>query len=231
MSLKPMFSGIVKRYDFLNHLLTWGFDIIWRNICAKNCNSGKIVVELCCGTGDLSLILSKHYKQQRFIIGLDFSKAMLQRAATKKKLNLVKHNNLNFILADAAHLPLKDNSINLICISFAFRNLIYKNPKSNRFLKEVLVTLRSKGKLVIMETSQPKSIIIQSLYHYYLTKIVPIIGGFISSNKGAYIYLGTSASNFPSAKKIGNLLKKAGFQKVSFKNFTLGAVALHICEK
>lgn len=244
MSLKPMFSGIVKRYDFLNHLLTWGFDTIWRNICAKNCKSGKIIVELCCGTGDLSLTLSKPNEPETLIIGLDFSKAMVQRAITKKskkmdrteyniknKMTVIKHSNPNFILADVAHLPFRNNSINLICISFAFRNLIYKNPKANRFLKEVLVSLCTKGKLIFIETSQPKSIFIQSLYHFYLTKIVPIIGGQISSNKGAYIYLGTSASNFPSAEKVANMLTVAGFQKVSHKQFTLGAVALHECIK
>jgi demethylmenaquinone methyltransferase/2-methoxy-6-polyprenyl-1,4-benzoquinol methylase len=231
MSLKPMFSGIVKRYDFLNHLLTWGFDTIWRNICAKNCKSGKIIVELCCGTGDLSLTLSKSNEPETLIIGLDFSKAMLQKAITKNKVIVVKNSNPNFILADAAHLPFRNNSINLICISFAFRNLIYKNPKANRFLKEVLWSLRNKGKLVFMETSQPKSIFIQSLYHFYLKKIVPVIGGHISSNKGAYSYLGTSASNFPSAEKVSNMLMVAGFQKVSYKKVTFGAVALHECIK
>ena len=244
MSLKLMFGKVARRYDLLNHILTLGFDVGWRNICAANCSSGKDVIDICCGTGDLALTLSKNTAPGTFVLGLDFSKMMLQRAKIKKRLewqrkshNKIKQKNTgdnitpDFVLADASRLPFRDDSVNRICISFSFRNLIYKNPQAKPFLMEVLRALQPQGKFVIVETSQPKSLFLRSLYHLYLSVVVPNIGWLISKNKGAYRYLGMSAKNFPSAEKIVNLLLDAGFRNVLFKRLTFGIVALHICIK
>jgi demethylmenaquinone methyltransferase/2-methoxy-6-polyprenyl-1,4-benzoquinol methylase len=242
MSLKPMFAKVVKRYDLLNRILTLGFDLSWRNICASYCTSGKDVLDLCCGTGDLALSISKNTAPGTFVLGLDFSKMMLHRAKIKTHLEWQRktHNNIkqkkrggintnvDFFLADASCLPFRNDSINRICISFSFRNLIYKNPQAKLFLMEVLRTLRPQGKFVIVETSQPKSLFIRILFHLYLNIIVPNIGWLISGNKGAYRYLGLSAKNFPSAKKVANLLLTAGFRKVLFKHLTFGIVSLHV---
>lgn len=242
MSLKPMFAVVAKRYDLLNHILTFGLDTVWRKTCSKKCTPGKVILDLCCGTGDLALNISKNTASKTFILGLDFSKMMLQRAKTKihserqrKSHNDVKqmkkggsNTNVNFVLADATYLPFRDDSINRICISFSFRNLIYRNPHAKPFLMEVLRTLHPQGKFVFVETSQPKSLFLRSLYHLYLSKVVPTFGWLISRNKGAYKYLGVSATNFPSAEKVANMLLSVGFRNVTFKHMTLGAAALHI---
>ncbi len=239
MSLKPMFTRVVKRYDLLNHLLTWGLDTVWRKTCAKECASDGVIVDLCCGTGDLALNISTYAASETTMLGLDFSKMMLKRAKGKehseRRRNDIKQkkigdgkSDINFILADAAHLPFKDDAINRIGISFSFRNLIYRNPKAKTFLMEVLRTLRLHGKFIFVETSQPKSLPLRILYHLYLSKAVPLLGWLISGNKGAYRYLGTSATNFPSAEEVANMLFNAGFQSVLFKHITFGAVALHV---
>lgn len=229
-----MFARVVKKYDFLNHLLTWGLDTVWRKICAKECASKGFIVDLCCGTGDLALNVSKLTTSETTILGLDFSKMMLKQAKNKvcseRLRNDIeqKKSVVNFILADAAHIPIKDDAVNRICISFSFRNLIYRNPNAKTFLMEVLRALRLQGKFVFVETSQPKSLFLRILYHLYLIRVVPLIGWLISGNKGAYRYLGTSATNFPSAEKVTNMLLSAGFRNVFFKRITFGAVALHI---
>jgi len=242
MSLKPMFAAVAKRYDLLNHIITFGLDKVWREACCKKCTSGKVILDLCCGTGDLTIGISKNSASKTFILGLDFSKMMLQQAKTKihSEGHIKSHNdvqqmkkggwnsNVNFILADAAQIPFRDNSINRICTSFSFRNLIYGNQKAKLFLLEVLRTLHPQGKFVFVETSQPKSLFLRSLYHVYINKVVPILGWLISKNKGAYNYLGVSAANFPSAEKIADMLLSIGFRNVTFKHMTLGAVALHI---
>jgi demethylmenaquinone methyltransferase/2-methoxy-6-polyprenyl-1,4-benzoquinol methylase len=234
MSLKPMFARVVKKYDFLNHLLTWGLDTVWRKTCAKKCMSKGVIVDLCCGTGDLALNISKLTASETTILGLDFSKMMLKRAKDKEYSERLrndieqKKSDVNFILADATHLPLKNDAVNRIGISFSFRNLIYRNPKAKTFLMEVLRILRFQGKFVFVETSQPKSLFLRILYHLYLSRVVPLIGWLISGNKGAYRYLGISAKNFPSAEKVANMLLSAGFRNVLFKRVSFGAVALHI---
>jgi demethylmenaquinone methyltransferase/2-methoxy-6-polyprenyl-1,4-benzoquinol methylase len=237
MSLKPMFARVVKRYDFLNHLLTWGFDTVWRKTCAKECTSGQVIIDLCCGTGDLALNISKLVALETTILAMDFSKMMLKRAKAKedserrKRDIKQKKSDVNFILADATHLPLNEGIIDRICISFSFRNLIYKNPKSKTFLMEILRTLRLQGRFVFVETSQPKSLLFRVLYHLYLSRVVPLVGWLISGNKGAYHYLGISATNFPSAEEVSKMLSSAGFRNVSFRRITFGAVALHVGEK
>ena len=230
MSLKPMFRRVAKNYDMLNRMLTWTLDKAWRETCAKRCTSSDVIVDLCCGTGELSLHISKHVAITSHVVGLDFSKAMLERAINKEHKENGKPN-LSFIQADAAHLPLKDESIDCVSISFSFRNLIYKNLQAPAYLKEVVRALRFGGKFVCVETSQPKLHPLRILYHLYLTRIVPLVGWLVSRRKNPYRYLGTSAANFPPAEVVARILFDAGFQEVSFKHLTLGLVALHLGTK
>ncbi len=191
-----------------------------------------VVVDLCCGTGDLALHISKHVAPEASVLGLDFSKAMLRRAISKKHAERQKRDqfthDISFILADAAHLPFKDDSIDRIGISFSFRNLVYRNPKAKTCLREALRTLRPRGKFVCVETSQPRFRPLRFLYHLYLIGVVPLVGWLVAGHKGAYRYLGISAKNFPSAKEIADMLLNAGFRSVSFKHMTFGVVAIHV---
>lgn len=242
MSLKSMFEHIVDSYDLINHFLTWGLDDLWRGISAKECASGMLIVDLCCGTAKHSFQIVKRANPEALVIGLDFSKAMLRKAAEKeghmrRKRKLIDNSQDNrkfdlpyvdFILSDSTFLPFKDGCIDRIGISFSFRNLLYKNPKGEASLKEVLRTLRSGGKFVCVETSQPRVRPLTILYHMYLKKAVPFIGGLISRRKFAYRYLGTSAINFPGAEKIADILLRAGFRRVSRRQLTFGVTAIHV---
>jgi len=136
--------------------------------------------------------------------------------------------NISFILADATCLPFRDECIDRIGISFSFRNLVYKNTKANTALREIVRVLRPEGKFVCVETSQPKRRLLRTLYHLYLRKVVPFVGGLISERKNAYRYLGISATNFPRAEEVADTLSNAGFQEVSFKHLAVGIVALHV---
>lgn len=246
MSLRSMFAGVVETYDLLNSILTLGLDGVWRRTCAKECASGGVVLDLCCGTGDLALHISEYVAPEVHVLGLDFNKAMLsrsmdKRARAERKGRLQAGNgqnavgvdayNVSFILADAAHLPFKDGCIGRIGISFSFRNLIYKNPLAKVYLKEVLRALRPGGKFVCVETNQPRHGLLRILYHLYLRKVVPLIGGLVSGCKGAYHYLGMSAANFPSGEEIREVLLSVGFREVSFRRMALGVVGMHVGTK
>ncbi|NIP66887.1 ubiquinone/menaquinone biosynthesis methyltransferase [Candidatus Bathyarchaeota archaeon] len=238
-----MFTNVVETYDLINRILTWGLDKVWREACAKECLSSGIVLDLCCGTGDLALYVSKHASPSVSVLGVDFSKAMLYRAVNKRAKAERKEScrikkgqeelgvdtcNVSFILADAGHLPFKNECIDRIAISFSFRNLVYGNPLAKIYLKEVLRTLRPRGRLVCVETSQPRTSPLRFLYHLYLRKVVPLVGGLMSGQKGAYRYLGISAIHFPSGGEIAEMLLSAGFREISFKPMTLGVVGLHV---
>ncbi len=233
MSLRPMFDNVVNKYDFINRLLTAGLDKFWRQMCAKECASARVTVDLCCGTGDLTLNV-KRFAPEACILGVDFSKVMLRKTMKKIAQRQKEDNGLDnvvLILADAGHLPFKDECVDRVGISFSFRNLVYNNPDTEICLKEILRTLHPKGKFVCVETSQPTWHLLRILYHLYLRKIVPLIGGFISGHKGAYHYLGLSARNFPTPEEIAKILFHAGFSEVSVKKVTLGVIALHVAVK
>jgi len=244
MALKLMFAKIVDKYDLLNHVLTFGLDVLWRRMAAEKCECHGIILDLCCGTGELSLHLSKLVSLNTLLVGLDFTRAMLRRAMHRKTCsekvngNLIKRSwkrdnvqKIDFLLADAANLPFKNDCINCIGMSFSFRNLIFRNPLADTYLREILRVLRIGGRFVFVETSQPRVYPLRILLHFYLKKIVPLIGGLISGCKPAYRYLGISAVNFPSAEEVKEMLEKIGFQKVSFTHMTFGIVAIHLCRK
>jgi demethylmenaquinone methyltransferase/2-methoxy-6-polyprenyl-1,4-benzoquinol methylase len=245
MQLNPMFTSVADTYDLANRVLTFGFDERWREACARESGSGRFVVDLCCGTGALSLRLLPNLGSESYLMGLDFNKQMLGRAATKKsKYGQKRHNrnvqdagnetgvaDLVFMVTDAAHLPFKDECIDDISISFSFRNLIYKNPKALTYLKEATRTLKNNGRFVCVETSQPNSSLVRAFFRFYCLRIVPLVGGFISGRKAAYKYLGKSAANFPFPQEIVAMLKKTGFRKATFKPLCLGIIALHVAAK
>jgi demethylmenaquinone methyltransferase/2-methoxy-6-polyprenyl-1,4-benzoquinol methylase len=230
--LKPMFSTVAETYDICNKFLTLGLDKRWRKACAKQSSNGCLTVDLCCGTGDLTFNLLKNLDQNSFLLGIDFSKEMLSRAIAKKSKNkLVSKDNFAFVIADAAHLPLKGNYVDTIKISFSFRNLIYKNPKAIAYLKEVNRTLKPDGKFICVETSQPKNRFVKRFFRFYCLSIVPFVGGWLSGAKPAYKYLGNSAANFPVPFDILAMFKRAGFTDTSFKPLSFGVVGLYMASK
>jgi demethylmenaquinone methyltransferase/2-methoxy-6-polyprenyl-1,4-benzoquinol methylase len=244
MQLKLMFTSVADTYDLVNRVLTFGFDERWREACARESVSGRFIVDLCCGTGALSLKLLPNLGSESNLMGLDFNKQMLDRAAMKKDKYRQKrqHRNVHvsdgngvvdlvFIVTDAAHLPLKDECIDDISISFSFRNLIYKNPKAMTYLREATRTLKNNGRFVCVETSQPSSSLVRAFFRFYCLRIVPLVGGLISGRKAAYKYLGKSAANFPLPQEIVVMLKKAGFRKATFKPLSLGIIALYVAKK
>ncbi len=235
-SLQQMFNLVVHKYDYLNRILTWGLDDVWRKMCARECASGKVIVDLCCGTGKLAFQIQKLAAPGTYLLGLDFSREMLRKAVNKKLVqsqesgHIDKHD-LSFIFGDACNIPFKDECIDRIGISFSFRNLMYKNPMVKKLLGEALRILRPGGKLVCIETSQPEWAPLRILYHLYLRKIVLLVGGLISRHKDAYRYLSVSAIGFPTAAGIVDILLEAGFRDVAFKHIALGSVAIHVCLK
>ena len=149
-------------------------------------------------------------------------------AAARKAGRFALGNRISFVFGDAAELPFQDSYFDCIGISFAFRNLTYRNPMAKCYLAEALRILTPGGRFVIVETSQPQSKIVRKLFHLYLYWFVYRVGRLISCNRVAYRYMVTSVARFFSPKDLRKMLLRAGFRQVFFRSFLLGVVSIHI---
>ena len=226
--LHDIFTAVPPRYDLINRIVTWGLDRKWRRRAARECliSRPERVLDLCCGTGDLAVELARQAEERLVLAGIDFSRPMLALAA-KKAGALAPEGSLSLVCGDAASLPFPDGSLDCVGISFAFRNLTYKNPFMRQHLAEVLRVLRDGGRFIIAETSQPESKRVRKLYHRYLHWFVYPAGYLLSGNRGAYHYFAESAARFYAADELRAVLIEAGFSEVYFQPLLFGAVAIH----
>ncbi|MFH1381730.1 MAG: ubiquinone/menaquinone biosynthesis methyltransferase [Chloroflexota bacterium] len=229
--LYGMFTDIPRRYDLVNRIITLGLDKRWREQAARECiaSQPQQILDLCCGTGDLAINIARLAKFYVGITGLDYSQPMLDIAAKKaEQLAKVK---ITFTRSDAATLPFDDEYFDTVGISFAFRNLTYKNPLSQYHLAEIWRVLKPGGRCVIIETSQPEQKIVRMFLHLYLRSFVFWVGYWLSGNRAAFRYLSESAARFYTPGEVKELLLMAGFSEVVPHPLFLGAVSLYVAVK
>jgi demethylmenaquinone methyltransferase / 2-methoxy-6-polyprenyl-1,4-benzoquinol methylase len=229
--LQKMFTSVPPSYDLLNRVLTFGQDEPWRKRAASLCveNNPQTILDLCCGTGDLTVHLKRKAGPDAQIKGLDYSPPMLELA--KKKASRQNLDDIEFIQGDAAAMPFSENYFDSIGIAFAFRNLTYHNPDRDRFLAEILRVLKPGGRFVIVETSQPENPVFRKLFHWQLKWITAPVGGLLSGHYGAYKYLAHSASNYHDSDELEDLLTGAGFSSVSTQHLMGGITGLTLAIK
>jgi len=224
-SIESMFSDIAGRYDFLNHLLSFGVDIKWRNQAVRLAKAGepKDILDIATGTGDLAISLKKAIPNAK-VKGLDFSANMLEIAKQKAKKSRL---DIAFEQGDGQELPFFDNSFDLITVAYGIRNFSDR-PKG---LSEFYRVLRKNGKLIILEFPPPRSDIFGKLFSYYFFQISPRIAGVFSGRRDAYEYLGKSVREFPQPEKFTAMIANAGFVQASFKRQLFGISVLYYGEK
>jgi demethylmenaquinone methyltransferase/2-methoxy-6-polyprenyl-1,4-benzoquinol methylase len=218
-----MFAGIAGRYDLLNHVLSLNIDKGWRRkvraeIADILADPRAIVLDVACGTGDLSVELKHDAKAT--VVGTDFCRPMLAVAADKIASDAF---DLPLVEADAMSLSFADSTFDAVTIAFGLRNL----PDHDAGLCELLRVLKPGGKLVVLECSNPSVPGFRGLFKFYFEKIVPRIGGIISGSRGAYTYLPDSVSRFPDKKTLAAMMENAGFSDVKFESLTGGTASLH----
>jgi demethylmenaquinone methyltransferase / 2-methoxy-6-polyprenyl-1,4-benzoquinol methylase len=224
--IREMFTRIAPRYDFLNHLLSGQMDRLWRARTARELKPildrpDAVVLDLCCGTGDLAFALQR--KSQARIIGADFSHAMLVRAR-EKSAAANGPAPMPFLEADALRLPFSDASFDLVTTAFGFRNLAnYEDG-----LKEIFRVLKPDAALGILEFTDPAPGFWGDAYRFYCRTVLPKIGGWISGDAEAYSYLPKSVGRFFRPDELASVLKKVGYDRVRYRLMTFGSVALHL---
>jgi demethylmenaquinone methyltransferase / 2-methoxy-6-polyprenyl-1,4-benzoquinol methylase len=234
-SKKPLhriFTAVPPSYDTINHVITLGMDTGWRRQAALQClaaSPGR-VLDICCGTGDMTLLISTLAKYPIHMVGLDFSEPMLEIAA-QKAVEKAAGRDISFVNANVTATPFSDQHFDCVVNSFGFRNLTYKNPLAQPHFAEVLRLLKPGGRYVAIESSQPKSAFIRFFFRIFVRCFVYASGYFISGNREAYKYLSSSIVNFYSAEEVCDLFLKSGFRKATFKRLFFGAAAIYVATK
>lgn len=236
-NVRGMFDAIAGRYDVLNHLLSAGVDRWWwwraaRSFRETLARPEAKVLDLCCGTGDMTLALlrrrpsttstgstgSTAYTES--VLAVDFSHQMLARGFAK-----FNGKNVLAVEADALHLPLADSQFDLISSAFGFRNLAsYEDG-----LAELFRVLRPGGQIGILDCNQPNGLV-GLLYNLYFKQLLPRIGGLLS-NSAAYRYLPSSVERFPRPPRMLQMIRDAGFTDASWASYTLGVAGLYRATK
>ncbi|MBT5506609.1 bifunctional demethylmenaquinone methyltransferase/2-methoxy-6-polyprenyl-1,4-benzoquinol methylase UbiE [Cyclobacteriaceae bacterium] len=220
--IAAMFNSISGKYDFLNHFLSLGIDILWRKRAVRllKKHQPKLILDIATGTGDFAIeALSLNPEK---IIGVDISEGMLSVGREK----LIKKNltdKIELISGDSEFLPFKDNFFDAVIVSFGVRN--FENLEKG--LSDMLRVLKPGGKVVILEFSKPKSFPFKQIYQFYFQWILPKIGKLISKNHAAYTYLPDSVEAFPDGDDFLNILNKIGFQKNQCTPLTLGISSIY----
>lgn len=238
-NIQQMFDTIAPTYDRANHILSFSLDRFWWNRAACTLRPilmrpEAVVLDLCCGTGDMTLALDQYRPKMQVATGdmqpatapapmlaIDFSHNMLALALPK-----FAGRNIIPIEADALHLPLASNSVDLVTAAFGFRNLA-SYPAG---LTELHRVLRPGGEIAILEANQPDGIG-GALYSLYFKRVLPMLGGLISRNRSAYAYLPESVGRFPRPPRMKELIADAGFIDPRWTSYTFGAAGLYRARK
>ncbi len=224
--VQTMFNKIAGSYDFLNHFLSLGIDILWRKKLIKRLKQQqpKHILDVATGTGDLAITATsiKNVK----IVGVDIAEDML--AVGRKKIQRKGLNEqIELKFGDSENLPFENEFFDAAMVAFGVRN--FENLDLG--LSEMNRVLKSQSKIYVLEFSMPEKFPIKQLYHFYFKNILPLIGRLISKDRGAYVYLHDSVQEFPSGEVFLNRLQKAGFKNPIQIKLSFGIASIYIGEK
>lgn len=210
-----MFDAVARRYDMTNDVLSMGQDRGWRRAtrAALATEPGMRVLDLAAGTGTSSADLAD---EGVGVVPCDFSTGMVD-------VGKQRHPSLPFVAGDAMDLPFADESFDAVTMSFGLRNV----ADTTRGLQEILRVTRPGGRLVVCEFSRPTFAPFRLVYETYLRWVLPRVARLVSSDHGAYSYLVESITDWPDQRELGQLLLRAGWQQVAYRNLSGGIVALH----
>jgi demethylmenaquinone methyltransferase/2-methoxy-6-polyprenyl-1,4-benzoquinol methylase len=210
-----MFDRIAPVYDAMNRTMTAGLDRRWRRITAEAVvRPGDLVLDACCGTGDLAIAAAKVGGR---VTGLDFSERMLERAQRKAP-------EFDWVSGDLLELPFPDSSFDAATVGFGVRNV----DDLERALRELRRVLRDGGRLGILEITRPRGLL-APFYRLWFDGVIPLLGKLLPGGS-AYTYLPASVRRFPGPEDLSTLVAAAGFGDVKYRTFAGGIVALHTAE-
>lgn len=221
-----MFDNISHKYDFLNHFLSLGIDILWRKKAVKLLKpfAPKMMLDIATGTGDFA-IECLSLKPEK-IIGIDISNGMLEIGKQKLKKKAIL-NTIELVHGDSEKINFNDQTFDAITVAFGVRNFEHLEQG----LSEMSRVLKPGGAAAILEFSKPTMFPLKQLYNLYFLKILPALGKKISSDASAYTYLPESVQAFPDGQKMVSIIKSCGFNEVKLYPLTGGIATIYLSQK
>ncbi|MGC4044714.1 MAG: bifunctional demethylmenaquinone methyltransferase/2-methoxy-6-polyprenyl-1,4-benzoquinol methylase UbiE [Armatimonas sp.] len=224
--VRAMFDAIAPRYDLLNGLLSLSLHHRWRRIAGDKAliTPGDSALDVCTGTGDFAIELSRRVGEQGRVVGTDYSEGMLDLGQAKLTQRGLK--NLTLTWADTEALPFEDNTFHAATVAFGIRNV----ADIDKGIREMARVVRPGGRVIILEFTQPKNPLVNLGYGIY-QKLMPVLGGLVAGKSAAYAYLPASIGVFDSREKLAERMRNAGLVDVTVTDLNLGTVAIHAATK
>jgi demethylmenaquinone methyltransferase/2-methoxy-6-polyprenyl-1,4-benzoquinol methylase len=231
-SVQQMFNTIAPRYDLLNHILSASVDRLWwwqtaRRFRSILANPDAAILDICCGTGHMTMAMLKGRPPgARPILAADFARAMLSRASSRFRERKQNQASAVALEADALHLPLRPESLDLIVTAFGFRNLA--NYEAG--LREFHRVLKPGAQLGILDFSEPGGWV-GKIYAVYFRRVLPAIGRLLCGKDGPYRYLPTSVGNFPTPAEMLAMMRDTGYEECAWQPYTFGIAGLYTAKR
>ena len=228
-----MFDAIAPSYDFMNTMMTGGLHIRWRNRALSMAASAlpedgpKKVLDVACGTGDVSFRLHELFPEAE-IIGLDLSPGMLRIAESKlAEMPEKTRRNISFMEGDSLNMPFEDDTFDMVTVAYGVRNF----ERLEDGYREMRRVLKPGGVLCVIELSEPANTLIKGIYRVYSRNVIPLIGRMVSHDTRAYSYLPESIAACPQRGEMTAMMERAGFRDATFRSLTLGVITIYIAIK
>jgi demethylmenaquinone methyltransferase/2-methoxy-6-polyprenyl-1,4-benzoquinol methylase len=232
--VKEIFSGVAKKYDLMNDLMSAGVHRLWKNKMVEEINFSDSkksyqIIDLAGGTGDIAFRISKKAHAQNVkctIDVVDINQEMLD-VGKNRAVDLNLFSDLKFTCCDGEKLCFENESFDFFTIAFGIRNF----TNINAALVEAYRVLKPGGKFICLEFSKVNDYFLQKIYDAYSFNVIPKIGEIILKDRASYQYLVESIRKFPTQDEFKKMIENAGFKNASYQNLTFGAAAIHVGEK
>ncbi len=219
-----VFSSVADRYDLMNDLMSLGIHRLWKRfmLSQTGLKAGQMALDVAGGTGDITRGLAKQVGANGRVLLTDINASMLEKGR-RRMVDAGVAGNVDYVQADAEHLPFPVNSFDCITIAFGLRNVTRKDTA----LASMYRVLKPGGRLLILEFSRPTAPGLKPVYDFYSFKVLPQIGKWVARDEASYRYLAESIRVHPDQETLKSMMQTASFERCSYFNLSGGIVALH----